>query len=227
MKRKINIALSLIWIVLVYGLFFFMRSQLKFPTLDLYNYGWLVPMFMTVSFWGLVFAFASTEKRKKLRIFTSVFLIMGVSASFFYTFATTYFFNIMEPGIYPLYSETTNPDDYLIFDGDFEGNYERLVELMPEEIPEKAENVTYKYYYNSIRSGRLEASWSLPETDYELLKKETFAKNGEATQGEDGAMTFSASWNITEIPAFYTGFSAGFDDEARTVKYSAYQIYCD
>ena len=226
MKRKINITLSVIWVVLVYGLFFFMRSQLKFPTLDLYNYGWLVPVFMTVSFWGLVFSLVSTEKRKKLRVFTSVFLIMGLLISFCYALVTTYFFNSIEPGIYPLYSETTNPDDYLVLDGKFEENYETLTKLMPKDIPEKAEDVTYKYYYNSIRSGRFEASWSLPETEYESVKKETLEKDGEITQ--DGEMTvFSTSWNTTEIPAFFTGFSASFNDLTKTVAYSAYQIYCD
>lgn len=227
MKRKTNIVLSAVWIALVYGLFFFMRSQLKFPTLDLNNYGWLVPAFMTVSFWGVVVALVATAKRKKLRVFTSVFLIAGIVVSFCYTLATTYFFNSTEPGLYPLYSETTSPDDYLVLDGKFEGNYETLTQLMPREIPEEAENVAYRYYYNSTRSGRFEASWSLPEAEYEQLRKETLAKNGEITYGENGKTIFSASWNLTEIPAFYTGFSAVFNDAERTVKYSAYQIYCD
>ena len=82
MKRKINVALSIVWIILVYGLFLFMRSQLKFPTLDLNNYGWLVPVFMIVSFWGGVLALVSTEKRTKLRVFTSVLLIVGIVVSF-------------------------------------------------------------------------------------------------------------------------------------------------
>lgn len=227
MKRKTNVALSIVWIILVYGLFLFMRSQLKFPTLDLNNYGWLVPVFMIVSFWGGVLALVSTEKRTKLRVFTSVLLIVGIVVSFCYTLATTFFFNFMEPGIYPLYSETTNPDDYLVLDGEFEGNYETLTELMPREIPEEAENVKYKYYYNSTLSGRFEVSWSLPEKEYEQLKKQTLAKNGEIVYGENGETVFSASWNLTEIPAFFTGFSAAFNDELKTVTYNAYQIYCD
>lgn len=78
MKRKTNIVLSAIFIISVYGLFFLMRSQLKFPTLELYDYGWLVIAFMTASFWGLIFALVSTEKRKKLRVFTSVFVCLCV-----------------------------------------------------------------------------------------------------------------------------------------------------
>ena len=96
---------------------------------------------------------------------------------------------------------------------------------MPREIPEEAENVKYKYYYNSTLSGRFEVSWSLPEKEYEQLKKQTLAKNGEITYGENGETVFSASWNLTEIPAFFTGFSAAFNDELKTVTYNAYQIY--
>ncbi len=226
MKRKVNIVLSILWVGLVYGLFFFMRSQLKFPTLALYNGGWLIPLLMTVSFWGLVFALVSVEKRKKLRVFSSAFIVIGIAVSLCYTFQTTLFFYVTEPGIYPLYSETLNADDYLVFDKEFEGNYEYLTELMPSEIPEEAENVKYEYYYNSFRSGRFEASWSLPEAEYESLKKETLNKNGEVIQ-EEGVITFTTYWNVTDIPAFHTGFTAEFEDSTKTVRYNAYQIYCD
>ena len=225
MKRKINVALSLVWIVLVYGLFFYMRSQLKFPTLDLNNGGWLVPLFMTVSFWGLVFALVSVEKRKKLRVFSSVFIIIGIIASLCYTTVTTFFFNTDEPGIYPLYSQTSDPDDYLIFDERFEGNYEYLTEIMPKKIPEEAENVIYEYKYNSTLSGSLKASWSLPQVQYDALKKETLNKEGDIAYGE-GVTTFTAAWNITDIPAFWTNFIVEFNDVAKTVTYSARQIYC-
>ena len=227
MKRKINIALSMVWIVLVYGLFFYMRSQLKFPTLDLSNGGWIIPLFMTFSFWGLVFAFASTEKRKKLRIFSSLLIIIGIAISLCYAFQTTLFFYVTEPGIYPLYSETLSSDDYLVFDKEFEGNYEYLTEIMPSGIPEKAEDVKYEYFYNGFRSGSFEASWILPESEYKAVKREVLNKTGEITREEDGVTTFNTSWNITDIPAFYTDFTAEFDDATKTVRYSAYQVYCD
>lgn len=225
MKRKINIALSLIWLVLVYGLFFYMRSQLKFPTLDLQNEGWLVPLFMTVSFWGLVLALVSGEKRKKLRIFSSVFIIIGIIASACYTTVTTYFFNTDEPGIYPLYSETTDTADYLIFDKAFEGNYDYIIQFMPSQIPEEAENVKYEYKYNSTLSGSFSASWSLPQAKYEALKKETLGKKGEIAYNADITI-FTTNWDITDASVFGTSFSAEFNDATRTVSYSSRQIYC-
>lgn len=224
MKRKINIALSLVWIALVYGLFFYMRSQLKFPTLELHNGGWLVPLFMTVSFWGLVFALVSVEKRKKLRVFSSVLIIIGIIASLCYTTVTTLFFNTDEPGVYPLYSQTSDPADYLIFDKHFEGTYEYVTQIMPSQIPEEAENVIYEYKYNSTLSGSLKASWSLPQAQYDALKKETLGKKGEITYGE-GTTTFTIGWNITGI-SVSTSFSAEFNDTTKTVTYSARQIYC-
>ena len=226
MKRKTNIVLSVILIILVYGLFFLMRSQLKFPTLELHDYGWLVIAFMTASFWGLIFALVSTEKRKKLRVFTSVFVVLGIVASLCYMTVTTYFFTFMEPGIYPLCSETTDPDDYLVFDGRFDANYEYITEIVPLEIPEKAENVEYKYYYSGIWSGRFNASWGLPETDYDLLKEETLNKSGDVTQ-EGEVTTFVTEWNTTDIPAFGTNMTIEFNDETKIVSCSAYQIYHD
>ena len=224
MKRKTNIALSVILIISVYGLFFLMRSQLKFPTLELHDYGWLVIAFMTASFWGLIFALFSTEKRKKLRVFTSVFVVLGIVASLCYMTVTTYFFTFMEPGIYPLCSETTDPDDYLVFDGRFDANYEYITEIIPLEIPEKAENVEYKYHYDGIRSGSFNASWSLPETEYKLLKEETLRKSGDITH-EGAVTTFVTSWNVTEIPAFGTNLTVEFNDDTKTVSYSARQVY--
>lgn len=141
MKRKINIVLSIIWIVSVYDLFFFMRSQLKLPTLNLNDNGWIIPVLMTTSFRGFVFALISTAKRNKLRIFTSVFIIIGIAASLCHTDYTTFFFTVAEPGIYPLYSETTKPDDCLIFDEEFQSNYEHITEIVPKELAEKAGNV--------------------------------------------------------------------------------------
>lgn len=226
MKRKTNIALSVILIISVYGLFFLMRSQLKFPTLELYDYGWLVIAFMTASFWGLFFSLVSTEKRKKLRVFTSVIVVLGIVASLCYMTVTTYFFTFMEPGIYPLCSETTDPDDYLVFDGKFDANYQYIIDFVPSEIPAKADNVMYRYYYNSIRSGRFNASWSLPETEYNLLKEETLNKSGDVTQ-EGEVTTFATEWNATDIPAFGTDLIAEFNDETKSVSYSIYQIYCN
>lgn len=226
MKRKTNIVLSVILIILVYGLFFLMRSQLKFPTLDLNNYGWIVIAFMTASFWCLIFSVAFTEKRRILRGFTSVFVVLGILASLCYMTITTSFFNFAQPGIYPLYSETTDPHDYLVFDGRFEANSEYITEFAPSEIPTNAENVEYKYHYDGIRSGSFNASWSLPETEYKLLKEETLRKSGDVTH-EGAVTTFVTEWNTTDIPAFGTNMTIEFNDETKIVSYSAYQIYHD
>lgn len=224
MKRKTNVALSIVFTILVYGLFFFMRSKLRFPTLDLYNYGWIVIAFMIASFWSLVFSVAFAEKRRILRSFASVFVVLGILASLCYMTITTSFFSFAQPGIYPLYSETTDPDDYLVFDGRFEANREYITEFVPSEIPVNAENVEYKYHYDGIRSGRFNASWSLPETDYDLLKEETLKKSGNITY-EGVVTTFITSWNVTDIPAFGTNMTVEFNDETKTVSYSVRQIY--
>ena len=226
MKRKFNIALSLLWIAVVYGQFFFMRSQLKFPTFDLHNGGLLVIAFMTASFWGLVFALLATEKRKIFRIFSSVFIVIGIAANLFCTCCTTFFFSYNEPGLYPLYSETKNPDDYLELDDRFESNYEYIIKYVPSEIPKEAENVIYEYYYNSIKRGILKVSWSLPESEYNALKNETLKKDGEITYTKNLAI-FSTYWNITDIPAYWTGLTVEFDDNAKTASYAVSQVYCE
>ncbi len=203
-----------------------MRSQLEFPSIRTDSSGFILICFMVVPFWGLFLSLVIKKKRKILHTVISVFIILGILVHAGYIFVFTGAFQFWSPGGYPLYSETANVADYLVLDGKLKDNYDNIIKYMPEEIPEGASDVTYEYKYDSGMSGRFAASWSLPAEEFKALEEEFRLKGCSVEQVEKGTV-YSVSWNVTDIPAFFTTMNVYFWHETNTVSYWVNQIYCD
>lgn len=226
MRKKINLLLSFLWLATVYGMYFFMRSQLEFPAIRLDSLGIFLICIMIPPFWAMFFSLVLKNKRKILHTIISVFIVLGIFVHAGYVFVCTGGFQFWSPGGYPLYSETTNEKDYLVLDGKLKDNYDNIIKYMPEDIPQSATDVTYEYKYDSSVSGRFTASWSLPEDELKALEEEFKTKDCSIEQIEKGTV-YTIKWNVTDVPAFFTTMNVYFWYETNTVSYWVSQIYCD
>lgn len=230
-KKKIIswLIVFFIWNSAVVGFHIFMRSQLEFPTLNFESLGWFawsIPIFMTVPFYGLFFGILSVYRKKLMKAFAVLFTVVGIFAFLGFVVISTNLLTDWTPGIYPLMSETENASDYLVLDGNFKDNYDNIIEVMPEKIPQEAENVRYEYIYDPCMSGNMEVYFELPENEYETFKSEVMEKQAVSEETESDNSAYFA-WNVTEIPAFFTWMRVDFDDSKNSVYCVAHQIYCD
>ncbi len=190
-KRKITawVIGCLLWELVVVGIHIFMRSQLKFPTLNLEVLGWLVPVFIAVPFIALLFGVLSVRRKKELmEAFAIIFAVLGALIYVAYVGFSIFI-------LPPLMSDTKNTQDYLVFDSDFVMDfYDEIVEVIPETIPENATNVVYNYRYEPLSHGWLYVYWELPEDEYEDFKNKTLKNDGTVTEIYRG-VKFCPSWN--------------------------------
>lgn len=225
-KRKITawVIVCLLWETLVVGVHILMRSQLKFPTLNLELFGWLVPMFMAVPFWALLFGIVSVYRKRLMKAFAVMFTSLGIVVYIAYIAFVTLGLTVWEPGLYPLISKTESTADYLVLDGRFEKNYDEITKIMPKTIPEGARNVSYSYEYDPTLRASLSVAWELPENEYIAFKNETLNK-GLLSSAKASEEFFEYKWNVEEIPAFHSRMLIGFDDTSHGVKCIVNQSY--
>lgn len=123
----------------------------------------------------------------------------------------------------PLASVTQNPSHYMKLDGSMDSFNRAAGDFFPVKVPEQAEQVSYEYErYSAIFSdrSRLEASWVLPQKEYEEVKEQTmemkqFQKSSVSESGENGVMI------NTVYPEGVT-VSFEYNDKSRRVIYRAY-----
>lgn len=227
MKKKKQILtwiiVCLLWETLVVGVHILMRSQLKFPVLNLELFGWLIPVFMAVPFWALLFGIVSVYRKRLMKAFAVVFTVLGVMVYIAYIAFVTLGLAVWEPGLYPLISKTESTADYLVLDGKFAENYDEITEIMPKTIPDDATSIEYNYRYEPGMRGFLSVSWKLPESEYETFKKETLQKDGEITQDSRGTI-FKYSWYTDSLP-YYNWSQLIFNDERHSISYTLSQYY--
>lgn len=208
-KKKIIswLIVFFIWNSAVVGFHIFMRSQLEFPTLNFESLGWFawsIPIFMTVPFYGLFFGILSVYRKKLMKAFAVLFTVVGILAYLGFVVISTNFLTDWTPGIYPLMSETENASDYLVLDGTLKDEYDQIVKILPETIPEEAKNVKYKYTNNPLEGSRIELYFELPEDKYETFKDDV-QKNQE------------------ENPYHHDNLNVGFND----INFSIYFVVND
>lgn len=208
-KKKIIswLIVFFIWNSAVVGFHIFMRSQLEFPTLNFESLGWFawsIPIFMTVPFYGLFFGILSVYRKKLMKAFAVLFTVVGIFAFLGFVVISTNLLTDWTPGIYPLMSETENASDYLVLDGTLKDEYDQIVKILPETIPEEAKNVKYKYTNNPLEGSRIELYFELPEDKYETFKDDV-QKNQE------------------ENPYHHDNLNVGFND----INFSIYFVVND
>lgn len=223
-KRKIIawIIVCSIWNVLVITMHIIMRSSLEFPTLNFERGGWLIPIFMTVPFHALFFGIISVYRKRLMKVFAVIYTAVGMLCYLVFISIVLYInfaFEAREPLLYPLISETDNPAHYLVFDNETE--YEKICEALPMEIPEAAQNVTYKYRY--IPEGMdytVDAQWALPGNDFEK-EKERVSTNAQECIEEDNKTVCTFFWcgQYDRSPGALYNIEIEFDNETGTVSY--------
>ncbi len=224
-KYKITawVVVCMVWELVVIGIHIFMSSQLKFPTLNPELFGWLIPVFMAVPFIVLFLGLVSIDRKKPVKILAIVFAILSIVIYVDYIFLTTGGFRVWEPGLYPLMSETEDIKDYLVFDDDFAENYDEIVDIIPETVPDDATYVVYNYYFEPGFNGFLYVYWELPKDDYAVFKKEILKKDGIIENIEDGVKV-SLNWNQKEIFGV-VGAELLFNDESNCIHYKIIANY--
>lgn len=226
MKKKKQITtwliVCLLWETLVVGVHILMRSQLKFPTLNFELFGWLVPMFMAVPFWALLFGIVSVYRKRLMKIVAVVFTVFGVLIYIGYIGLVTGGFQDLKPGIYPLMSDTNEVKNYLVLDGDFLVNRDKITEIMPENIPDKATDIVYSYRYEPAMYGCVNISYTLPEAEYEAFKSETLQKDGIIDETANG-VSFLSKWSSDGFCTVWSELN--FNDNSHSINYSARESY--
>lgn len=221
-KIMLCVTVCLIWNLAVLIPFFIMRSQLKFPTLNLMQYGWLIPLFMTMPFVGLFFGLVSIYRKKILKWLASIYIVFGILFYSAFLTITTLAFTTWYPHLYPMISETNSISDYLIID-DTDAAYERIVKIMPQQIPTNAQNVTYNYRYVPLELDySVNAQWNIPEADYEAEKqrvKDISDSNAVKNEMTICTISWSMGVNDTNPPCDYS-INVEFYDETNVINYT-------
>ncbi len=135
----------------------------------------------------------------------------------------------------PIYSETTNPNNYLRFDADFYGHYgdfwrDDICEIFPIVIPNSAiienyEGVTFpettKYYYKYESCVEekydLFAEWLLPENEFVAEKERVLAKENiiAITQKGDWQCVYFTDVKYEDMSVLFFAYN----DTSNTVRY--------
>lgn len=220
-KRKIItwIIICSLWNLSVITIHIIMRSQLNFPTLDFDSYGWLIPVFMTVPFHGLFFGILSVYRRRFMKAFAVVYNTVGILCYIFFVAFVTLGFSLWKPVLYPLVSETDDVSHYLILD--YETEYEKIYKVLPERVPENAQNIQYEYHYAPTELDyTVDARWTLPGNDFEK-EKERVSANAQERIDEDNKTVCTFFWcgQYDRSPGALYNIEIEFDNETGTVSY--------
>ena len=220
-NRKIItwITVCSVWNLAVITVHIIMRSQLKFPTLNFEFFGWLIPVFMTIPFHGLFFGILSVYRKRFMKVFATVYNTVGILCYVSFVAVVTLGFSQWEPGLYPLVSETDNISHYLILD--YETWYEKIYKVLPERIPENAQNIQYEYHYAPIELDyTVDAQWRLPENDFEEEKERISADAQECIEEDNKTVcTFFWCGQYDRSPGALYNIEIEFDDGTGTVSY--------
>ncbi len=220
-KRKVItwIIICSLWNFAVITVHIIMRSQLEFPTLDFDFYGWLIPVFMTVPFHGLIFGILSVYRKRLIKAFAIFYTAAGIIFYISFVAFVTLGFTQFEPGLYPLVSETDDISHYLILDN--ETDYEKVYMVLPEAVPFNAQNIKYKYCYEPVELDyTVDVQWSLSENDFEQEKERVSEYAQECINNDSKTVcTFFWSGQYDKAPGALYNAEVEFDDETRTVSY--------
>ena len=172
---------------------------------------WLSPIVVEII---LIFTYFSKKEKKSLGD-------VGIAASFlpisFFTYGIGFIILMVLP---PISSHTTDIDDYLVFDEEIAEYEKDIYDLLPSEIPEDAENVSYEYFmYESFFSKEfsVKLSFALPQAEYDSLKRETLeaAKTIESKDDKDTEYYISFTNSIARDPVMILKT----DDNNRRIEY--------
>lgn len=225
-RRKITvwIIVCLLWETLIVGVHIFMRSQLKFPTLNFEVFGWLIPVFMAVPFVALFFGIVSVHRKRLMKTIAVIFTVLGMLIYVVYVGLVTGGLTYWKPGMYPIISKTQKVENYLVLDSRFDKNYDEITKIMPKTVPETAKNVSYYYEYDPTSRALLSISWELPENEYITFKDESLNK-GLLSSAKASDEFFEYKWNFEEGTAFNCWMLMEFSDANCGVKCIVKQNY--
>lgn len=196
MKKKYRIVLDVLWFLLVLIPFIIMAFQVKYPSLDMNRFGWIVPVFFTLPIISLIISCISTSDRCRLKKVSDLIIYVGGSAYIIFLFVSTLGFKVWMPAVYPISSQTENPSNYLLIEDKFEHSEERYLNaVFPNEIPSNAYDVTYFYKCNAaLGNYTIRAEWTLPLEDYVLIKEKEI-RNKDNLIVEDGKDVYNIYMN--------------------------------
>ncbi|MBR5562172.1 MAG: MerR family transcriptional regulator [Clostridia bacterium] len=152
----------------------------------LFHIGWFVTILLCAVIIRLnTGRYVSVKSRKTLKrlsaILTFVTMLCGLASNFF---------SLIGVFAQPVYSQTDNPDNYLVFDKWSKDELEQICDFFPGVIPDSAINCTKslheadypyttKYFYRYTcdndywyESYDVCAEWSLPDEEYRKAKNE-------------------------------------------------------
>ena len=157
---------------------------------------WLSPIVVEII---LIFTHFRKKEKKSLGD-------VGIVASFlpisFFIYGIGFIILMVLP---PISYHTTDIDNYLVFDEEIAEYEKDIYDLLPSEIPEDAENVSYEYFmYESFFSKEfsIKLSFALPQTEYDSLKREILeaAKTIESKDDRDTEYYISFTNRIARDP---------------------------
>lgn len=243
--RTIFITISIVGIVLSLGFILFVvayyQSRFLYPTVydDVFDsvFHVIFYLFFEIQFILCLAILLVVKKRKNIKkkkdnryLIASILTMLLVTSCFGFPAKMT--ISMFAP---PIYSETTNPNNYLRFDADFYGHYgdfwrDDICEIFPIVIPNSAiienyEGVTFpettKYYYKYEACVEekydLFAEWLLPENEFVAEKERVLAKENiiAITQKGDWQCVYFTDNKVED--RFVTFFA--YNDTTQTVRY--------
>ncbi len=186
----------------------------RYPSYSVLNILCVIGIFGLLPIGVIIFLF---YKKKNLRILVSKIILQVVMLFFLYVM-----------GIYTLLfnssvsmSHTTDPEHYFVFDDGVKEAMKTIgLNILPEEIPQEAENVKYLYRVAAVIDTELElkASWQYTDKKaYERAKEILAEREVEGTYKEDGYIKhqiYTDREANTENRAIF-----GYDDTSMSVMY--------
>ncbi len=171
MKKKTKIILLFIHGLLLFVPFGMAAMQLKFPILDFerhsaFDLGFenFYPIFIGVWFLSVVAVVFSSEKIKILKWFSTYITVSGLIV-FAVSFGVMCTWLEWGPQLYPLASKTEDVANYLVVDTAVD--YEFVSSVIPEQIPESAQDIKYEYFYEpNVGNYTVSVSWNLSDEEY-------------------------------------------------------------
>lgn len=177
-----------------------------------------------------------TEKKRKIRRIISCVLLVLSYLSALTISPLAYGMLCFIP---PVYSQTSNPSNYLILDNYVEdAGRDDILDLFPDYIPHSAviedeygrftgeypDTTKYYYLYEDQIDPNYDivAEWQLPEEEYEKAKKEIFNRDDEIieteTKGDWQLVHFTEDINGMITHSYYFVIFA-YNDDTNTVRY--------
>lgn len=186
----------------------------RYPSYSVPNILCVIGIFGVLPIGVIIFLF---YKKKNLRILVSKIILQVVMLFFLYVMGIyTLLFNSSVSMSY-----TTDPEHYFVFDDGVKEAMKTIgLNILPEEIPQEAENVKYLYRVAAVIDTELElkASWQYTDKKaYERAKEILAEREVEDTYKEDGYIKhqiYTDREANTENRAIF-----GYDDTSMSVMY--------